>query len=586
MPLQNVDDPFALTPVQQSVTAVVLPNDVGSGLSIDKDQAEIERLYSTSMEYARNIAHWDFCLKAYEGGPHYVKADTLFKHMRESDESYKDRLKRAVYLNYCAGLVDFIPDFVFSTPVNRVADASVRAEFDKFEQDVDRCGTHIDQFWRTIAEEARIFGMCWVGVDKPSVPEEEQGRRLSKQRATQLGIDMPYFFKVRPTEVLDLIADALGRPVYFKRIARHRTFDSATHRVREIDTFYEWTLADVTISEVDVTDPNKKILSRDVRTQINTWGEVPFVPLYHKRSKVDQHYGTSFLQDIAYQNRSVFNLTSQLEEFLSRQGFSFLAVESSSMVPMRGDTSRDVGTSNVMEVPAGTQHMPQYIAPPVDPAQFIQSERANLIVEMFRTAAQDLSTQFAGVSSDTASGDAIRQKFGRTVPVIARLADSLHQAEESALRMWALMQNKEWKGKVVYRSDYSSQSLMSMVLEMSAILNNLKVLSPTFIREEWLRIVREADGRISRDAMEKIIAEINAIPNEELVGLYRGEERPASEGAPAMADLIQGAEQAEVGTDAGRTALRGDLAAVKELLPDRQKRGGPAGQAVSRTGSD
>lgn len=572
----NADDPFVLSPVAQSVTPIALRAIPGAAAPAEKtaEEKRLEQLYSTSASYDKNIERWLFFLRSYEGGPDYVGEDTLFKHMREDRESYNDRLDRAVYLNYCKGLVDFVPEFIFQTPVNRVPGPAVQEEFKKFEINVDRNGTHIDQFYRGAAEEARIYGLVWIGADKPKVPEGEK-EQLSVQRAQELAVDMPYLFVVRPPEVLDVIVDEFGRPEYFKRISRKRQY--ADGGVTEFDIITQWTPAEVITTTIDVTDQEKKRVAHEDRLP-NPWKAVPFVPLLHQRSKADKDDGISFLQDIAYQNRTVFNYTSLLEEFLSRQGYSFLAVETSARVPTRGDATSELGTSNVMEVPEGIKY-PAYVTPPVDPAQFIQSERAALIVEMYRQAAQDLATE---VSATPASGDSLRQKFGRSIPVISRMADNLHQCEQEVLRLWAKMLKKDWAdGRVTYRSDYSAQSLMSMILELSAVLNNLKVLSPTFIREEWMRIIRELDGRIPRETMEAIRAEIDAISDETLVGYYQAPAPQASVDAPAMGDMMQGAVQEHVGSDKGLTALNGSKASTKEKLPDAQRRSGPAGKSAS-----
>lgn len=562
-----LDNPFKLTAVKQSVTEVPLTQvapPIEDGATT-REQKEIKRLRSVHPDYKENKDHWLFLLQSYEGGPQYVNEDNLFSHLRENDESYDDRKARAHYQNYCSALVDFVPEFIFSQPINRDPDPGIKPLFDKFVVNVDRAGTPLDAFMRTVAEDARIFGHCWIGIDKMPVPQGESPDNISVARAAQLGIDMPYFFAARPLEVLNWTTDQFGTYVYFKRV--ETIIEQAEFEQSKIERYTEWTRTAVRISRVDVSDPDKPTLI-DQTTNPNKWGFIPFVPVFHKRSKFNKDMGVSFLQDIAYQNRAVFNYTSLIQEFLYRQCFNMLAMEADTALPTVDRQQGAVGQANVVEFPKGGTP-PDYITPPADPAQFIQSERSEAVQEMYRQAAQDTMGELFG--ADARSGDAARQQFGRTVPVIAKLADYLQMTEEIALSMWARMMKKVWKGKVAYRDDYSVTSVMDLILELSSIFNDLKVLSPTFIREEWLRIIREFDGRIPADKMETIIAEIKKTKDDELLTLYK-QPIPTRPGAPTTAQMKQGQNQQTMGSDKRRSMRSGDASATKEVVPDINKR--------------
>jgi hypothetical protein len=108
---------------------------------------------------------------------------------------------------------------------------------------------------------------------------------------------------------------------------------------------------------------------------------------------------------------------------------------------------------------------------------------------------------------------------------------------------------------------------------LSGILNNLKILPPRFIREQWLRVIREFDGRLDPDAMTEIENQIKALSDEELVDRYMlPPEPPASEMMPTSANLMQGKTQEAYGTDKGRSLATGDRSATKEGARDAQRR--------------
>lgn len=534
----------------------------------EREKQEIERLRSAHLDYQDQFAHWTFLLRAYEGGPSYVSEDTLFRHQREHRDDYTDRLGRAFYQNYCQPIVDFVPEYIYKDPIEREASPNLQVQFDKFKNDVDRCGTDMSAFWQLVAEDARLFGKVYVQVDKLPRPAAINRDELSVLEATELGLDIPYFILIRPLEVLDWRTDRFGNYLYLKRV--EYTVEEIRGELVDVERYSEWTPSEVRISVVAEAERKKPMVIRREQVE-NAWGVVPFVAILHKRSKRLTTEGISAIRDIAYQNRHVFNLTSLIDEFLYRQCFNILAMEKDTALPTAEQVEGDLGTSNVLEVARGANFFPAYISPPVDPAKFIQEERSIAIREMYRQAAQDVASELFAVSNR--SGDAAKQAFGRTVPSISRLADVMQNAEVKALRLWAKMQGKDWAGKVAYRDDYSITNLQDLLLQLTMIFNSLRVLPPTFIREEWKRIIREFDGRISQDQKEKIFAEIDQLSDEELVELYdQSNDTQSDEEMPSAGNLIQGETQAALGTDRRIAMATGSRAATKEAVPDANRR--------------
>jgi hypothetical protein len=531
----------------------------------DRDEKEIERLRSEHPEYKRMKDRWSFFLLAYEGGPDYVSDDTLFKHQREHPEDYRDRKDRAYYTNYCQALVDFVPEFIYSQGVQRQAPKKLQPIFDNFKKNVDRSGTALDAFMEAVAEEARIFGHTWVGVDLPARPVDVQGEELSLARAEELGLTVPYFYHVRPLEVLDWITDQFGNYLYMKR--QEIYWEKAGKRTgfRKVERYTEWYQDTVVISKIDITDSEHERLLPKVKST-NEWSMIPFVQFFYKKSKFNKDFGVSFLTDLAYQNRAVFNQTSYLEEFLARQCFNVLTMETATTVPTRDRTDGRIGTSNVLWVPRDAKHLPQYVSPPVEPAAFIQEERANVIREMYRQAAQDIMQEVFGGS--VPSADAQKQAFSRTIPMIAKQADMMQSAENTLWGIWAILQNKKWEdGVIAYRDDYGITNLQDLLLQLSTIFNNLKVLPPTFIRAEWKRIIQEFDGKLTPEDMDKAFKEIDAISDKDLVDGYKMADVKATNGVPSTANLVQGRAQK------GKSDKQiGGRAATKEKNADANRR--------------
>lgn len=534
----------------------------------DPERKEIERLRSEHPDYQARKGAWAFFLKSYEGGESYISEETLFSHVRENDDDFRDRLKRAHYQNYCQPLTDFVPDFIYGSDIERQATgAALKSNFDAFKNNVNRAGLSLTEFMRELAEDIRIFGHMFVQVDKPALPSAlgTGTVTVSAAQARRLQLE-PYFIKICPLEVLDWVTDAKGNYVYLKR---KECYDELVARSRTpIERYTEWYTDEYTITRLDVSDTAKpRIL--DVNTYPNTLKELPFVKVIYKHAKSNRDISLSFLEDIASQNRSVFNLTSLIDEFLYRQCFNVLAMPSSTQVATRDTVEGVIGSSNILEFPNEAKHAPGYLSPPVEPAAFIQAERQAVVEEMYRTAAQDIASEL--MAGSNRSGDASRQAFGRQVPVIARQADTLQEAERRLLSMWAKLQGKEWTGKIAYKDDYSVTSMMDLILQFTSIFNSARILSPTFVREEWKRLVREYDGKIPQDKMEKIVREIDAVPDQKIVDLItQPANTEATQGVPSTANMLQGRQQAGQ-SDKQRSLRTGDRSATKEGNRDRNK---------------
>jgi len=180
------------------VTYVDIPNEA--------DRTELERLRSTHEYYDVYKPQWEFFVNSYEGGPDAI-GNNIFKHQRENEEDFYDRIKRAHYLNYCALTVDFYTNFIFSDVIDRDGGAD-NIDFTDFTFDVNKRGDNVDAFMQEVSTIGRIYGHVFVFVDSPTLVLEE-GDVLSQYRKEELGI-RPYWVIVPPDEILDWDVDAFG----------------------------------------------------------------------------------------------------------------------------------------------------------------------------------------------------------------------------------------------------------------------------------------------------------------------------------------------------------------------------------------
>lgn len=558
------------TPVAAALTAAV--GGPGGAPITDADKREIDRLRSKHPEYRDKEEQWRFFAKAYEGGKAYVGEQTLHKHVRETQADFQDRLKRCSYRNYCAPLVDFIADFIFSQPISREADTAVKSDYAEFIKDVDEAGSDISTFMRELTQDLRIFGRVTVQQDKPAVPAGTDVSKMSRQDQADQKLDKPYWIRLSPLEILDWAKTRKGDYAYVKRIEPVREVDPATFELKTFERYHEWTPANYKVTDIDVTHPDHPKLGMTTVKPNPFAPVVPFDSADFKRGKTKKDSSLSFLEDIAYLNNDVFNFNSLGKEFLYKQCFNLYAMEAETSVPVADRQEGVQGTSNAVEVPKGGK-FPEYISPDVAPAEHIQKETSIVVLEMYRIAAQDVLSELFAVTRST-SGDSGKQSFySRSVPAIAKQADVLQAFELRLCKRWAQIQKKDWKdGKIAYKDDYSITNLLDLITQLTQVFRSILLPSPTFIRAEWLRIIREMDRSIPADKLEKIAGELDKMSDEDIIALYQNAgPMAASDGVPSHANAVQGAAQ-KGRTDAEIAAATGSKAATKEQQPDANKR--------------
>lgn len=472
-------------------------------LKNESDKTELERLRSTHEYYDTYKHQWEFFVNSYEGGPDAIN-NNIFKHQRENEEDYYDRIKRAHYLNYCALTVDFYTNFIFSDIIDRDGGAD-SIDFNDFIKDVNKRGDNVDAFMHEVSNIGRIYGHVFILVDSPSLSLSDD-EVASRYRMEELGI-RPYWIIVPPDEVLDWDIDEFGRYNYFKRLQLEIKHNQLTGEKQYLEIYREWFLDRVETTTVDVTDERRvEILSKEVMP--SPIDELPIVCVTYKPSKKYKGMGNSFLRDIAATNRAILNITSLIDEFLYRQCFNMLAKEQDMMFPMQNASQGNISSSNVVYYPKGGEP-PQYITPPAAPAEFLQGERQQAINEIFRQAVQDLRSDLA--NGEKSSGFSQSVSFARTVPFISTWAQRLEDGENALFKLTWRFKNKQWQGKIKYKDHYELTNIVDSMTNLLMLFKDLALPSKTFAIAELKRLVKELDGKLSSEDMLKVMNELDSL---------------------------------------------------------------------------
>jgi hypothetical protein len=349
-----------------------------------------------------------------------------------------------------------------------------------------------------VSNDVQIFGMAYGLVDAPPRPEGVKVVTKADEKAFGL---KPYWVSVRPTEVLDWGVDEFDKYVYWKRKQNVETTDGLGRKV-EIERYTEWTPTTITVTDITKVQNVEKA----VQTQRpNGLKKVPVTPIRYTRSKEDPFMGLSFVRDLAMDNIAVMNLTSLLDEFLYKQCFNILAMEMNGELPKADQEDGAMGTSNVLTYPQGMK-APQYITPSSEPANKISEERRTIVAEMYRRAAQDTVNElFNGGGS---SGFSKAQSFRTTVPRIANRAEILETFEIQMFQLTYEYLGETWNGKIAYKDHYEITNISDALAQMQTLFSELLIPSPTFAKEEMLRMVSLFDGKLAPDVLKQIRNEI------------------------------------------------------------------------------
>lgn len=465
------------------------------------DEDELKRLRSANPIYEELRPEWELYLAAYTGGPKMITPENLFRHVRENQEDYLDRTKRIDYWNYCGPIVDYYTNFLFSEMIQR--DGGSDAEFyQRFKSNVDKRGSDVDTYMRGVSTDSKIYGYVFIQVDMPSLPPDRR-QILSKADELALGLE-PYWILIRPDEILDWVVDDFDNLLYFKRVQRSRVLKDG--QIVLLEKYTEFTADTVKVTLVNVTDKKNNTVD-SATTVANPWGFIPLVIHRFKHSKHYPYIGESMLIDFAYNNRSVMNYTSLIQEFNYRQCFNVLTKEADpAYIPVKDQNDGDWGSSNIIEYPKGAA-APNYISPPADPAEFLQSERSKCVAEMYRRAQQDTMNELA--NGEKASGYSQTQSFSKTVPFISNQADMLERTETRLMEITMKMKGGEWKGAIKYKDSYTVTNIFDALQQLTIVFKDLAFPSETFIKEELKRIVLELDGKINPDRLRQIMDEID-----------------------------------------------------------------------------
>jgi hypothetical protein len=305
-----------------------------------------------------------------------------------------------------------------------------------FLEDADLDGRSLDAFMKEVSVWSSVFGHCWVMVAKPNVGAQTQADELA------LGV-RPYLTLLTPLTVMDWdwSRDATGR---YKLVYLKYTEEAND----TFQTIKEWTEQDITTTIVN----NQKKQVDSVTVEANGLGRIPAVLAYNHRSPV-RGIGVSDLNDISMAQKTIYNLTSEMEQSIRINGHPALV--------------KTAGTEAAAGAGAIVQ-MEDNLDPGLKPYMLSVSTDIASIFTAINHAVEaiDKMANVGAVRSSAPtimSGVAREQEFALLNAKLSEKADNLELTEEQIWELYCLYQGKVWEGSIDYPDSFNIRDTDSEV---------------------------------------------------------------------------------------------------------------------------
>lgn len=422
----------------------------------------------------------------------------LDQFAREDLEKFQRRADLAHYTNYVGPLHDLLLAHINKTEMNRDKTGDA---IDEWMRDCDGRGTTWDTMQReTIRPRASLLGWCPVLVD---IAGGDGAPALTRAQERELG-RRPRLIPLYPINVLDWIVDEDGHLIAIKIRTDYEARDSLLSEPVTEERYSLWYADRVEHYVVRVDrDGNESIAS--VEERAHGYGKIPLVIWRAKATPDDRIRGMSSIGNSAVAAKRLFNLESEMDEFIRGQVFAILGIPVADTAE-GGMGEITIGASNAIAIPKDAHMGLHYVAPPSSVSDALEKRMEVMVREIYRTE----HIEHAKPTGTTAtSGVARAYEFEQTNRRLAGIASSFARAEEKGLRLVAelLGDSSAEELTVTAPTDFSIEDLTA---ELEAVLAALELrLGPTAEASIKKRIIKRLMPNLPQDTQDAIDTEID-----------------------------------------------------------------------------
>lgn len=462
--------------------------------------AKAKALQQEHPDYRDNVEKWQKYLNLYTSED---ISQYIFRHFRESDDKWSQRVERGYFYNYVKSVVELFTAFLFHHPADRVPGDEFAEEFEEVYKDFDRAGTGVVTFFQEVCNYAQVEGQVGILVDLPRLESEPRNEAERKEANLR-----PYCSMIHSPHILDWEVDQHGNFLWVKiEVFRpqERSWDApASESVRHFQiwttqTWEEWRL------DKEDHESGDGLKATLVDSKEHRLGIVPFVVARLEKS-MHSWFGCSAVKDIADINIAILNWSSLGDEEIYERCLNVLAMEAAD-----DGSSVSLGNANVLEFPPGTQHVPFYLEPGATPLERIQAWINHGKDEIRRLAKINLSAGLGDVRQ-ASSGIAKAFSFIETNQSLAAKALNMEQVERRVHEVMARYMGGTFEGSIGYPREFGVEDWLMLYQELQQARTTLT--SETAIKELEKSFTEKLFSRQPMKLRQKIAREIDASDGE------------------------------------------------------------------------
>jgi len=436
-------------------------------VSTSNKKKVLQMLQRRHPDYIGKLPHWTFLRKTYEGGRNWFY-DNIFRYLKEGDQEYMDRLKRAYRFNHTREIVDLVQKYIFKTePARNVTDAP--AAIKTFWEDCTLAGLEINQFMRLVSTASSIDGRIWVFVDST---QSQVG--VSVADAKKAGARV-YAYIVRAINMLDMGLDEDTGALKWVLVREYHRNDAdpvndngfveERYRLWTEDEWVLFKIVDISKEQqqqLQLVQPSALEANPNISayvTQQTSMTQQTLTPKVIDRGPVtigrvpcfavdnvigDHRYSSpALIEDIAYLDRAVANYCSNLDAVIQDQTFSQLVIPTQAIVEGQDkyDPLYQLGTKRIFTYDAEGGRAPEYISPDASQAKVIMDTIAATIHEIYHSVgmAGERTSKDNAVGTDDSSGVAKAYDFEKLNSLLTTKAEANENAENKLVELVLLM---------------------------------------------------------------------------------------------------------------------------------------------------
>lgn len=419
---------------------------------------------------------------------------------REDARRFSNRIDVSHYINYTGPILETLLAYISKEEMNRDKIEAIREWMDG---DVDGKGSTWERLMREqVRPRTAALGWCPMLIDLPRT----SGAEMTVAQVREQRIE-PRVIPLYPLNVLDFATNAVGKVTAVKLRIDVQVRGDLLEDARN-EEHYELWYADRVQRAVVVTDAEGNERIEREETVSHSLGRVPVV--FFRASKVadDAVRGPSIIGDLATVNRRIFNLDSELDDFLRNACFALLGVPVSDMKVDVGDVVAGNGTA--IKIPKDSNRGLEYTAPPASVPEAQEKRREVLVREVYRCA----RVEHAKPSGVTTSGIARAYEFEATNRRLADVATGFAQAEQESLRIVAAAKGDTSESTTVTApADFSVEDLTA---DLANVISAQTIkLGPTAETEIRRRVARRMLPNLPTDTMAAIDDELEQLRDQQ-----------------------------------------------------------------------